>query len=894
MIFDRAETGVLDDGPRDCTVLLTDIEDSTRLWEQHPDTMESIVRDHNDLIAEVVHATGGDVARLTGDGVMALFTDGPDAVHAAVGIQRSFRDRAWPVVGALRVRIGLNTGRCTLHSGEVFGRPPNLASRLQSVGHGGQILMSEMTAATCAGRLQPTEQLLDLGRYHIRGFTDPVVVHMVVADGLPAEFPPLRTAYVGFDELPLDEPVLYGRDEALSDIEALLATHPLVTLWGAGGVGKTRLALRIAGRAGRPHRDGTRFVDLTVAREAADAADVVASALRAQPVAGESTLETVLRLLRSAQLLLVLDNCEHVLGGAKELAARMLVECPGCQILATSREPLGLRQERAIEIRPLPVPEPAEMSPEAIWTYPSVRLFVDRALQSAPNFTFDHTNARAIATACRAVDGLPLALELSAARLGVEGLGGGTLGAAEMADSIALSYTRLAPSEAALLLRLGVFSGAFSRELAAAVAANPAVANHDLDRLVRVAMVQRDDQLGRSFRLMATTREFVRAQLDDEAAEEVAWVHARVMVDRAKRYNPLLRTAEESEAVEAFRSEFAEIRAAMTHLLDHDAVDDASQLLVASFQFCLFQPRPKAYEWAARLARRIDRDHGLAPEVFGAAAVGAWFSGDTDEAVRLGLRAIDAAGTRPEASLVWARTALVDAYAFGGDIAAAAPHFIALVASLRASDELFWQINGLGHEAISMLMLGNPDAALDRAGRALQLARRLGNQDCMQWALYALGRVLESTDLAAACDAFEQAMTASREVDSRFNVSLNLVEWIAAKRRLGDHAAAASGALDLIDMLAASGNRSLLSQALGEVALLLEAVGKPGDAALVRSTRQGLPSMPRGADAVAGEIDGPAPFQPRTDLRASAMSEHQLIDYCRSELAQLVLGDFRA
>lgn len=889
-MVDRAATGVLDDGPRDCTVLLTDIEDSTRLWEQHPDTMESVVRDHNELIAQVVHATGGDVARLTGDGVMALFTDGSDAVHAAVGIQRSFLGRAWPAVGALRVRIGLNTGRCTLHDGEVFGRPPNLASRLQSVGHGGQILMSEMTAASCAGRLQPTEQLLDLGRYHIRGFSDPVVVHMVVAEGLPAEFPPLRTAYVGFDELPLDEPVLYGRDQTLDDIERLLAAHRLVTLWGTGGVGKTRLALRVAGRAGSPHRESTRFVDLAVARQASEVSDAVASAMRAQPVGGESMLDTVLRLLRPAQLLLVLDDCEHVLAGAQELAARVLAECPGCQILTTSREPLGLRHEWALEIRPLPVPELTDVSPETIWTYPSVRLFVDRAVQSAPNFTLDGGNARAVAAACRAVDGLPLALELSAARLGVEGLDG-ALGALEMADSIDLSYSRLEPSEAALLRRLGVFTGAFSRELATAVAVNPATADRDLDRLARVALVQRDDQLGQAFRLMATTKEFARAQLVGVAAEELAWTHARVMLNRAERRNPLLRTAEERQAVEAFRSEFAEIRTAMAHLLDHGAIDEASRLLVAVFQFCLFQPRPKAYEWAARLARSIDRDHALAPEVFGAAALGAWFSGDTDDAVRFGLRAIDAAEEKPRASLVWARTALVDAYAFGGDIASAAPHFIALVASLRASDELFWQINGLGHEAISMLMLGNPEAALDRAGRALQLARRLENQDCTQWALYALGRVLESSDPVAACDAFEQAMTASREVDSRFNVSLNLVEWIAVKRRLGDQAAAATGAVDLIDMLAASGNRSLLSQALGEVALLLQEAGKPQAAELVRFTRRGLPAMPRGADAIAGDVDGPVPFEATPDVRASAMSEHQLIDYCRSELALLVLDD---
>lgn len=190
-----------------------------------------------------------------------------------------------------------------------------------------------------------------------------------------------------------------------------------------------------------------------------------------------------------------------------------------------------------------------------------------------------------------------------------------------------------------------------------------------------------------------------------------------------------------------------------------------------------------------------------------------------------------------------------------------------------------------------MLMLGNPEAALDRAGRALQLARRLENQDCTQWALYALGRVLESSDPVAACDAFEQAMTASREVDSRFNVSLNLVEWIAVKRRLGDQAAAATGAVDLIDMLAASGNRSLLSQALGEVALLLQEAGKPQAAELVRFTRRGLPAMPRGADAIAGDVDGPVPFEATPDVRASAMSEHQLIDYCRSELALLVLDD---
>ena len=262
--------------------------------------------------------------------------------------------------------------------------------------------------------------LFELGRYHIRGFEEPVVLHSVVATDLRSVFPPPRTSLRGLDELPADDSTLIGREQLIEQADQLVREHPVVTLWGPGGVGKSRAAVRVAGAVRRPFAQGVRFVDLSTIEDPDQVCALVVSALRAQPTADERPLDTVLRVLCWARLLLVLDNCEHVLDEVRTLVSSITEGCPGAHVLATSREVIGVEHEATLEVRPLATPPEQATSLAELEDYPSVRLFVERARTVDPSFHVDAANGPALAALCRATDGLPLALELAAARMDVE------------------------------------------------------------------------------------------------------------------------------------------------------------------------------------------------------------------------------------------------------------------------------------------------------------------------------------------------------------------------------------------------------------------------------------------------------------------------------------------
>jgi predicted ATPase/class 3 adenylate cyclase len=889
------------------TLLFTDIEGSTRLWETVPDHMEPAVRGHNEAITTIVTAAGGTVVRFMGDGVFARFADGPDAVGAAVAIQRRFASHGWAGVGPLRLRAGLHTGMCTIHQGEVFGRAPNLASRLESAAHGGQILLSDVTARACAGRLPPGCQLFDMGRYHIRGFDEPVVVHSVVAQGLTSVFPPLRTPFRGFDELPSEDSALYGRDAEIDDVAAMLLRHRLVTLWGPGGVGKTRVALRVAARARRPYEDGVRFVDLSTADSPVAVPAMVASALRAQPASGETAAATVLRVLRPSRLMLVLDNCERFAAAVRDLTAPIVADCPDVHILATSREILDVSIERTVEIRGLTVPSQQEKDTGRIAASDAVRMFADKARQAVSHFSLTDETAQRVAALCRALDGLPLAIELAAGRLDVEtlddlaqdppalitrldGTGGAGRGSGVL-EPVRWAMARLTDVEVDMFRRVATFAGSFSRRAALQLGVEPVQAGRSFDRLVRTSLVVRDPIVADRFRLLATAREFARSSTSEAQRRTYQDAHARLMLARVEDLEPRLLTRDEARCVEMLRADFADCRAAVEFFLGNDRIVEAARMVVALSQFALLEPRPEVYGWASTIASRIDDDVPKASEVLGAAAHGAWFAGDTDRAVALGLRAVAAA---PGGSTRLAHNTLMDAFGNAGQFDAATTHYLAMLQEMRNSTDPYWQIGGLVHEAISRTMIGQHETAENRAERAVALARRLGCPSGMRFALYGLGWALARYDPVAASAAFEQAMDAAREVNSRFTHGLALAEWVELRRTLGDTANAVTGTSDLLELIAVSGNRFQLSQVLREAGLLLADAGRHEVAALVLVARSGLPEMPTAARQASAdesclrelhEIIGEG--WTALAVRAKAMHEHELISLCRRELADL-------
>jgi predicted ATPase/class 3 adenylate cyclase len=892
----------------DLTVMITDLERSTELWEHHESRMETVIRAHNEILARAIQDREGHVLSYRGDGVLGIFEQAGDAVAAAVDIQRVFATRSFEGIGRVSVRIGINTGRCTVHHGELYGRPPNLAARLEAAGHGGQIVVSDSTACASAHLLAPGVEFFELGRFRFRGFDEAVVVHCVVADGIRSVFPPLRTTSRGLDELPHHDSPLIGREELIGRVVELVSANRLTTLWGPGGVGKTRVALAVAERVRRPFRQGVRYIDLSTIDHEDRVAELVATGLRAQPRVGESWIDTVARSLLGARLLLIVDGCEHVVDAIRDLVRAVTGDGSGPHVLVTSRTPLAMPIEALVSIEPLAVPERSIKVPHDLGAIDAVRLFVERARLASGAFEITAENAVVVAELCRALDGLPLALELAAARLDVETVAevlascdaiadehdashAGSQPRTRLVESLHWSYDRLSVDAASVFRCVAVFAGSFTTQMGAAIADDlaPHEARASLLELARASLISRDPLTPERFRMLETSREFARSVSTEDEWATARRTHAMLMRSRAEHWGPRIRTGDAYTATAILASDLPDHRRAVEWMLAAAATDECARMVTDLFMFGLFGLHADVYCWADELATRIDDRDVLASEVYGAAALGAWFMGDMERAIALGLRGVQVS-ERTGGSTIWARTALVDALGYSGRVSELSLHFQALVAEDRASDEEFWHVDGLAFQSISFTMFGQYEKAVARAERALVIARRLTNPYCMHWALYALGRALARPDPRRACEAFEASMRASREVDSRFNVALAMTEWLACRRRLGDYDDCVTGALDLLDMLAVSRNRSQMSGVLREVSHTLSRAGDVVTAATAMFARRGLPEMP--ADAAADEDasllqhlrESVGDDCSRLEIRAVALPDFELIESCRSAL----------
>ncbi len=351
------------------------------------------------MLAECIAARSGWLFKHTGDGVVAAFSSPQAAVMAAVDAQLRL---------GLPVRMGLATGEAHAEGNDYVGPTLNRAARVMSAGHGGQILLASSTADLIGGIAGV--ELIDLGRRRLRDVADAVRIHQVAAAGLRRDFPPLNTLLEVAGKLPVPPTSFVGRDDEVSELVELVARRPLVTLTGVGGVGKTRLSLRVAGELSAAFPDGVWFVELAPVGDPAAVPDTVATALGVTPLAGMSVTDRLVLALSGRRLLVVLDNCEHVIEAAAALAATLLARAPSISVLATSREPLAIGGEHTWPVPPLDAGAGAGSS--------AVSLFVDRARAVTPGFALDDdATLQAVTEICRRLDGIALAIELAAARM---------------------------------------------------------------------------------------------------------------------------------------------------------------------------------------------------------------------------------------------------------------------------------------------------------------------------------------------------------------------------------------------------------------------------------------------------------------------------------------------
>ena len=517
------------------TFLFTDVEGSTRRWEADADEMRLALAAHDEVLRGAIEAHGGWLFKHTGDGVCAAFASPRSAVDAAVAAQLQLE---------LPVRMGLATGEAELREADYFGAVLNRAARVMAAGHGGQILLAESTAGLLSG-----VDLVDLGPRRLRDLPTPVQVFHVQADGLRTDFPPLRALDVSPGNLRAATTSFIGRESEAGEVQAAVKAHRLVTLTGVGGVGKTRLALEVAGRLVDEFPDGVWFFELAAVTDPAAVPDAVAAVLGITQQPGKSVSESVASALEGRSRLLVFDNCEHVVDSVADLVEAILAASATVTILATSREGVGVSEEQLWRVPSLDVNAGTESA--------AVNLFVDRAHSVVSDFSLAQPGeADAVVEICRRLDGIPLAIELAASRMAsmtvsevrdrldhrFRLLVGPRRGAARhqtLRHAVAWSYDLLDDAEKALLVRCSVFAGGFDLESACAVTGSDDDSDDYavldlLDALVRKSLLIADRSAGRTrFSMLETIRQFAEEQLAASgAADGARAAHARHFAGR--------------------------------------------------------------------------------------------------------------------------------------------------------------------------------------------------------------------------------------------------------------------------------------------------------------------------------------------------------------------------
>lgn len=601
------------------TLLFTDIEGSTRLWEQQPDAMTAALERHDELLRSTIESAGGYVFKTVGDAFCAAFAAAREAVGAAAAAQRALQDETWPEPVKLRVRMALHTGESDERDGDYFGPAVNRTARLEAIGHGGQVLVSRSTADLVRDRLTPGVQLINLGSHLLKDLDRPEEVFQLVVDGVPAAFPPLRSTselevpVVRSNPTNLSQAVssFIGRDAEVTQVVNLLNGSRLVTLAGSGGVGKTRLATEVGRLLLDNITDGVWLVELASVSNPDLVAAEVQRDLGIAEQSGKEALDTLVEMLAGQSRLVILDNCEQVLDGCAVVAETLVRHCPDIKLLSTSREPLRIDGEIIYRVPSLSLPPEQVEDARDLAGSGAVALFVERAVAQKSDFKVSDNDAPLVASICRRLDGVPLALELATARLGSMSLvqlhdrlehrfgmlTGGRRTALPRQQTLAAtvdwSYDLLSEPEKALFRRASVFVDGFDLEAAEGVCtlsdnAEWEIADHLASLVNKSLVVAESHGDGLRYRLQETLRQYGNERLGETIAIEDTMAEAELVADAHADY--YLTFAEQSEAslqgrevgarLAQLDTEDLNLRAAIEHAL---ATPEGADLVLRQF-----------------------------------------------------------------------------------------------------------------------------------------------------------------------------------------------------------------------------------------------------------------------------------------------------------------------
>jgi predicted ATPase/class 3 adenylate cyclase len=617
------------------TFLLTDVEGSSQLWEKYPHAMPQAIRRHHEIIHRTIESHSGKRPSDQGEGdsVAAAFSRATDAVASAVEIQRALHSEQWPDDLKLRVRIAIHTGEAELRDQQNYATPVlNRAARLRSIAHGGQTLISQSTWDLVRERPPSAVSFRDLGEHRLKDLTQPERVFQLIHSELPDDFPPLRSLEQLPNNLPLQLTRFIGREREFNEVKTLLASSRLVTLTGAGGCGKTRLALQVAADLLDEYRDGVWFVDLSPLAEPEAVPRTVAAVLRIEEQPGQSVEEALQEGLRTRESLILLDNCEHVLTECAELAARLLRSSPSLRILATSREALAVPGEIPWRVPSLSIPDPnSPPSPNELRGFEAAELFLDRAGTIVRDLEVSENDSSAIAQILHRLDGIPLAIELAAARAEVltfpqiasklddqfRLLTGGSRTSLErqqtMRAAVEWSYKLLTDDERTLLRRLSVFAGGFSLEAAEEICGiDPLTPTRVLDLVA--ALVQKSlvsaARKGRAarYRLLEAIRQFAREKLaETEEGVEVRTRHRDWFRNVAEQAEEPLLGPEQAQWGERLEEELDNLRSALEWSIGLSQFHEVLRIAAPMWRFWMLRHPIEGISWLeAGLASESD------------------------------------------------------------------------------------------------------------------------------------------------------------------------------------------------------------------------------------------------------------------------------------------------
>lgn len=807
------------------TFLLTDIEGSTKLWEEHPETMKSALSRHDDLLRHAIEAHDGHVFKTVGDGFFAAFANPQDALSAGVSAQLALQSEKWGEVGPLRVRMALHTGSAQERDDDYFGPTLNRVARLLSAAHGGQVLISRATAEI---------KLRNLGEHRLRDLAQPERVFQLVHPDLPAVFPAINSLDNLSHNLPRQLNSFIGREREMAEIKRLLPQANLLTLTGVGGCGKTRLALQIASEVIEDYPDGVWLVELALVSDPALVPQSVAQALGMREVAGQTLLDALIDHLQAKQVLLILDNCEHLLSACAQLTNRLLRACPNLRILASSRAELGIAGELTYRVPPLSLPDPHQSLPiKSLTQYEAVHLFQERAIANQRSFRVTEQNAQAVVQICRELDGIPLAIELAAARtkaLSVQQI------ARRLQDRFALltegkraafshhqtlratmdwSYELLSPQERTSLRRVSVFVGGFTLEAAEQVCTGKDLEeNTILDRLTHLlekSLVIFEDQGGEArYKLLETVRRYGQEKLM-EAGERAEWHerHRDFYLKLAEQAELELDGPNQESWFHQLEVEHGNLRAALQWSLEDGKAEKALRIAGALGHFWDIRDHfTEGLVWLERaLEKSVAAPRQLRAKALRAAGVLAWCQGKYEQAK----------GLQQESLKIYQEI---------GD-----------------TQGIAMSLNNLGNILYNQ---GDYEAARDFHRQSLVIRRGVEDKHGIAVSLNNLGNVaLDQSDYQGARRLYRQSLAIRREIGDQHGIAVSLhnlgmvlqnqgdyerarrlyEESLEITRAIGDKKMIAHSISQLAGIVRAEGQLKRAAQLLGAVAALLERLG---------------------------------------------------------------------